>query len=151
MRRSAVCALLTVLCSQVLIGRDPSVAAAAAKYVSGVTWRANSVVSADFACSGKVGSAILGTSSSEIVIAVFLRGASSPPEILRYSARVRNPATARLGIEGLDYDPEKDPGYPLPGFQRSKRCKGLNLSDGDTDSAHIYWNHIYMRFEDWGR
>jgi hypothetical protein len=37
----------------------------------------------------------------------------------------------------------------LPGFQQSKTCKGLNLSDGETDSAHIYWNHKALRFGEW--
>jgi hypothetical protein len=28
-------------------------------------------------------------------------------------------------------------------------ANGLNLSDGETDSAHIYWNYKSHRFEDW--
>jgi hypothetical protein len=55
--------------------------------------------------------------------------------VLRYSAKVRNPAYATLKAEDLDYDPREDPGYELPGFQRSKSCKGLNLSDGEIDTS----------------
>ena len=83
--------------------------------------------------------------------AVFLNGTNSRPEVLRYSAKVRDPASATLQAESLDYDPKEDPGYVLSGFQRSKTCKGLNLSDGKIDSAHIYWNHESLRFDDWVR
>jgi hypothetical protein len=68
---------------------------------------------------------------------------------LRYSAKARDPKTAELTVEGLDYDPNQDIGYELEGFQRSKSCKGLNLADGLTDSAHIYWNLKAHRFDDW--
>jgi hypothetical protein len=83
------------------------------------------------------------------VIAVFLNGLKRLPEILRYSSKARNAATAVLAVEDLDYDPPQALGYDLPGFQQSKTCKGLNLSDGETDSAHIYWNHKALRFGEW--
>jgi hypothetical protein len=88
----------------------------------------------------------LGVNASEIVIAVFANGLKARPEILRYSAKARR---AELTVEDLDYDPKQDIGYELDGFQRSKSCKGLNLGDGFTDSAHIYWNRKSHRFEDW--
>jgi hypothetical protein len=94
-------------------------------------------------------SAILGTSESEIVVAVFLKGLSSRPQVLRYSARVRDAASAVLETESLDFDREEELGYALAGFRRSKTCQGLNLSDGRSDSAHIYWNHESRRFDDW--
>jgi hypothetical protein len=83
------------------------------------------------------------------VIAVSLNGLKRRPEILRYSSKARNAATAVLAVEDLDYDPPQALGYDLPGFQQSKTCKGLNLSDGETDSAHIYWNHKALRFGEW--
>jgi hypothetical protein len=138
-----------VLLAQTTARVEPSVQAAAAKYVPGINWRPKSVVSGDFSCRGKMESAILGTSPSEIVVAVFLKGLSSRPQVLRYSARVRDAASAVLETENLDFDPEEALGYALPGFHRSKTCKGLNLSDGKIDSAHIYWNHESLRFDDW--
>jgi hypothetical protein len=124
---------------------------AAARYVPGVHLRAKSVVLEDFTCSGHKQQAILGTNSTEIAVAVFIRVMDARPEVLRYSAKARNPAHVILKAEDLDYDPKEDPGYELPGFQRSKSCNGLNLSDEDTDSAHIYWNHIAREFDDWVR
>ncbi len=91
----------------------------------------------------------MGVSESEIVIAVFLNGLDTRPEVLRYSGKARNPKTAELKIEDLDYDPKEVIGSDLDGFRRSKACKGLNFSDGEKDSAHIYWNHKSHRFEDW--
>jgi hypothetical protein len=91
---------------------------AATRYLPGVNWRQSSVVLADFACVGHKQQAILGTNSTDIVIAIFINGMGFRPELLRYSARIRNPADAKLTTEGLDYDPEVEVGYELPGFKR---------------------------------
>jgi hypothetical protein len=125
--------------------------AAAAKYLSDVQWRGNSVLTADFSCRGYREQAILGIDASDIVIAVFLDGTSVRPRVLRYSAKVRDRSSAQLKLEDQDYDPSTEIGSDLPGFKRSRMCKGLNLSDGEIDSAHIYWNHLMQRFEDWVR
>lgn len=138
-----------VLFSQTTRLVEPSVPAAAAKYVPGISWRAKSVIAGDFRCHGRTERAILGTNESEIVVVVFLNGLNSRPQVLRYSARVRDAASAILEIESLDFDPQEALGYVLPGFRRSRTCKGLNLSDGRSDSAHIYWNHESRRFDDW--
>jgi hypothetical protein len=138
------------LLAQAAVGQE-SLMKAAARYVPGVNWRQSSVVLADFTCVGHKEQAILGTNSTDIVIAIFINGMGVRPEVLRYSSKIRNPADATLKAEGLDYDPEVDPGYELPGFKRSKSCKGLNLSDGRIDSAHIYWNHASRQFDDWVR
>jgi len=134
-------------------GQDnSSVVAAAARYVPGVNWRAKSIVTGDFSCSGQKGQAILGTSQTEIIVAVFLNGTTKRPEVLRYSAKARRASSAVLTIEDLSFDLkdlQADLGFVPPGLRPSKTCKGLNLSDGDTDSAHIYWNHESRRFDDW--
>jgi len=122
---------------------------AATKFVPDVTWHSNSVVSGDFTCTGRKQPAILGLNTSEIVIAVFVNGTQARPEVLRYSSKARNSVTAKLKIEDLDYNPKEVIGVDLPGFRRSKTCKGLNLADGETDSAHIYWNSKERRFDDW--
>lgn len=128
---------------------QPSAVQAAAKYLPDVTWRPASVLIADFSCHGRTEQALLGVTQSELVIAVFLNGLGRQPEVLRYSAKVRDPKLAKLTVESLDYDPRAPLGQDLPGFRRSPTCKGLNLSDGLIDSAHIYWNHDTKRFDDW--
>jgi len=50
-----------------------------------------------------------------------------------------------MTLESLDSAPDGDTG-PLPGFRRSRTCKGLNLTDDMIDSVHIYWNHDAKRF-----
>jgi hypothetical protein len=138
------------LLSIVLLGatQTSSATAAASKFVPGVTWRSNSILTADFSCRGRKEQAILGVTSTEIVIAVFLNGTTEKPEVLRYSAAARDARKARLRLESLDYSPNEDTG-PLPGFRRSRTCHGLNLTDDEVDSAHIYWNHDAKRFDDW--
>jgi hypothetical protein len=150
MKREIIISLPLLLFSQIGVDQE-ALTKAATRYVPGVSWRARSVVTADFTCRGRLQTAILDASPSEIVVAVFLNGTNSRPEVPRSSAKVRDPASATLQTESLDYDPKEDPGYVLPGFQRSKTCKGLNLSDGEIDSAHIYWNHESLRFDGWVR
>jgi len=116
---------------------------AATRYVPGVAWRAKSVVTGDFTCGGRKQTAILGTSASEIVVAVFLNGLNNHPEVIRNSGRQANSVT--LTTEDLDYETD----YTLPGFQRSKTCKGLVLDDGEVDPAHLYWNHESLHFSGW--
>ena len=124
---------------------------AAAKFVADVAWRPNSVITADFRCSGRQEQAILGVNAKDIVIAVFLNGTTNRPEVLRYSTAARDAKTATLKTESLDWDPKLQVGIELRGFQRSAVCKGLNRGDGKVDSAHIYWNHETKRFADWVR
>ena len=146
--------VFTACLSQAIAQRPPSIEASAARYVPEVNWRANSVVRGNFSCQGRMESAILGTSQSQIVIAIFLNGSTQPPEVLRYSAKARRAASAVLAIEDMSLDLkefEKDVGYVPEGLRPSKTCKGLNLSDGYIDSAHIFWNHVARRFDDWSR
>jgi hypothetical protein len=144
-----VCFLLTLVTHTAAADLSPKVAAT--KYVPGVIWREHSVITGDFSCRGRKERAILGTSASEIVVAVFLDGTNQRPQLLRYSAEGRNPSRTVLKSEDLDYDPKEEIGTVLPGFQRSKSCQGLNLSDGQTDSTHIYWNHDSHQFDNWVR
>ena len=57
---------------------------------------------------------------------------------------------ATLEIEDTDYDLIEAFGENPEGFRQSKTCKGLNLSDGECDSMHIFWNHD-ARHIDWWR
>jgi hypothetical protein len=145
------CAMISwLLLTHLTVGQDRSaIKVAATKHVAGFVWQSGSAVTGDFSCRGRRQQAILGLSTSEIVIAVFVNGLETRPEVLRYSAKARNPKNVKLTTEELDFSPTEDLGYELPGFQRSKSCRGLNLSDGQTDSAHIYWNRDAHRFEDW--
>jgi hypothetical protein len=132
--------------------REPSIQSAAAKYLPGVTWRAGSVVSGDFSCRGRKEWAILGINATEIVVAVFLNGKNKKPEVVPIDARAGDwyPPLAELFLADLDYDPDVyGVGDPLPGFRRSKTCKGLRLDDGRVDPANIYWNHDSHHFVYW--
>jgi hypothetical protein len=122
---------------------------AADKYVPGVTWHSESVISGDFTCRGRKEQAILGITAKEIVVVVFINGLQNKPEIVR--DKVHTPADAELTIEGLDYDPREQVGVELEGFLRSKECKGLNIADNHVDSFHLYWNHKDSKFNWWSR
>ncbi len=143
--KGALVACLSLLVFSQVANSEDSVTKAATRYVPGVIWHIESLIRADFTCRGHKQMAILGESSEAVVVAVFLNGLYHRPEVLR-SKFPRG--STKLEAEDLDYDP-KDLGYPLPGFQRSKTCKGLSLDDGATDPAHLYWNHESGRFDFW--
>jgi hypothetical protein len=126
-----------------------AVVSAAGKYVPGVTWHSESVMSGDFTCRGRMEQAILGITGQEIIIVVFINGLENKPEILH--DKVHTPADAELTIEGLDYDPNEQAGVELEGFLRSKVCKGLNIADNHVASFHVYWNQKDSRFDWWSR
>lgn len=127
--------------------------AAARRELPGVSWKVESVVAGDFTCRGRQSEyAILGTSKTEIVIAVFASGQSKPVDSMRFPASSRDPKSAVLSKEDLDFEVaelQREVG-PLPeGLQPSKTCIGLNLSDGLVDSAHIFWNRKTGRLDSW--
>ena len=126
-----------------------AIVSAANKYVPGVTWHSESVISGDFTCRGRMEPAILGITAREIIVVVFINGLQNKPEILR--DKVHAAADAELTIEGLDYDPKEQVGAELEGFLRSKVCKGLNIADNHVDSFHVYWNHKDSQFDWWSR
>ena len=144
---------LVLLCVPALASAQaPEIVAAATKFVPGVKWKPESIVVGDFSCHGETDRAILGTSKSEIVVVVFLGSLTKRPKVLRYSASARDPATAELTTENIDFEPKKfesEFGYVPEGLRPSKTCQGLNMSDGKIDSAHIYWNHNAKEFGDW--
>jgi hypothetical protein len=143
--------LLVVVAAQVSTASSSSVVSAAKKFVPGVNWLEKSVVAGDFTCRGSQQQAILGTNADEVVLAVFVNGLNTRPEVLRDRFRDRLSRGLKLTVESLDFDPKADLGYVPPGFQRSKTCKGLNLTDGDVDARHLYWNATAGWFDSWSR
>lgn len=134
---------------------DEAFATAAAKRADDtVLWQPKSVISGNFTCRGRKEFAILGTSSKEIVIAVFARGVAKPIDLMRFSGIARSPDSAILSIEPLDFtidEFEREVGTVPDGLVPSKTCVGLNMTDQMIDSAHIYWHRKNGRFESWSR
>ena len=116
-RISWVAVLVLVIMHSSLAQNSVSVEKAAMKFISRIEWQRRSIVSGNFSCHGRKEQAILGVSASEIVIAVFVNGLDMRPEVLRYSGKARNPKTAELKIEDLDYDPKEMIGSDLDGLR----------------------------------
>jgi hypothetical protein len=128
---------------------DSVVAIAASKFVPDVTWRSQSVRRANFTCEGRRQAAILGTTGTEIVIAVFTNGITRKPEVLPFSARTRDALTSELVLESLE-NGAGDDAPDLGRFHFSRNCRGLALQDGKVDGVHVYWNPERKQFE-WTR
>ncbi len=125
---------------------------------SAVAWSADSAIIGDIDCDGLPDTALLGHGRADVRVGIVF-GMTKPPSIttieIAPSVQTALPtANVRLVVDDMDYDPtnvaEGGPG-PLEGFRRSKSCVGLNLSDGDTDSMHMYWNHVAGRLDLWRR
>jgi hypothetical protein len=133
---------------------SPAVKAAAARFMEGVQWQEQSVLTADFSCSGKPQSAILGIAKNEIVVAVFTQDLGRAPEVLRFSSDERRPGEAKIRIDDSALSREEITtlaGTAPPGYRPSKTCKGVRLSDDASDAAHIYWDHDARRFDSWSQ
>jgi len=147
-----LCAIIALLFSANASAESTSLLKAAKKFVPGVAWRSSSAVTGDFTCNGRTTHAILGSRENEMFVAIFVRGLSRRPQVLSYAGGPRDPEKSSLSVEDLDFDPvqfEKDVGYIPKGLIPSKTCKGINLSDGLVDSAHIYYERKTKKFWDW--
>jgi hypothetical protein len=117
------------------------------------TWDPQSVIREDIDCDGRVDSAFVGHSDSAMYVGV-VPGGGTPAEVLQFGLHgnaVQDAVCsdkAKLKVESLDYDPTDAVGE-LPGFQRSRVCKGLNLGEDDCDSIHMYWNHASHHLDWW--
>lgn len=124
---------------------------------SAAVWSPDSTVIGDIDCDGLADTAILGRARDEVRVGIVF-GSGKAPSITALSVapavQTAVPSVnVRLAREGLDYDPssiEEGPGE-LEGFQRSTSCIGINLWDGDTDSFHMYWNHVRSELHWWRR
>ena len=112
-----------------------------------VRWQENRVLKGDLTCRAHQDLAILGTQGSRLMVAVLASGVTKKPMVLEIDAALLAAKTT-LSIEDQDFEMGTgEPGDvgPLPGFKRSKTCKGLKLDDARIDSVHIYWNRIESR------
>jgi hypothetical protein len=117
-----------------------------------VQWDAASVLSADFDCDGRRDQVLLGRSPGKVFIGL-VRAVPSKPEILEFAVDASLQAAicqepAKVEVESLDYDPADAVGK-IPGFRRSRTCRGIQLSGGDCDSVHIFWNHQTKHLGSW--
>jgi hypothetical protein len=98
-------------------------------------------VRGDIACDGRTDQAYVGHANGKIYVGLY-RARTGKVQVLEFGvdtghqdAICQDPA--KLAIEALDYDL----GPEAPGFEKSKVCRGLILSDDVCDPLHFFWNH----------
>ena len=133
---------------------NAAVHAAATKFAGGIAWRADTVIAADFSCTGNMQQAILGALPDEILVAIFTHGLQQAPEMLRFDAGERNILASKIRVD--DYSLSADEiagvsGAPPVGYRPSTSCHGVRLSDDTSEAAHIYWDHDHQRFDSWAQ
>jgi glucose/arabinose dehydrogenase len=134
--------------------QGPAVQAAAEKFAGGLLWRASTVLTADFNCTGKVQYALLGTSTKEIAVAVFANGLDQPPAVLRFEADGLSIIESKIRLDDYSMSAAEIAGLtgatPV-GYRASTACHGVRLSDDRSDAAHIYWDYDNQRFDSWSQ
>ena len=121
MRLKLIWSALLLLAAQFLPAQSTAIEYAARKYVPGVTWQPKSIVTADFTCRGRAEHAILGLDPTDIVIAIFINGLNSAPEVIRDPTRSR--ILAKIQVESLDYDPKQILMRILRGFSARRLAR----------------------------
>jgi hypothetical protein len=117
-----------------------------------VHWETKSGLRADVDCDGGPDQAFLGRSGNRVYVGV-IRATVRKAEIADFAVdaaiqRAICAEPAKLVVESLDYDPTEAVGS-IDGFHRSRTCRGLELSGGQCDSVHLFWNHASKSLDWW--
>lgn len=131
-----------------------AVQAAAEKFAGSLLWRASTVLTADFNCTGKVQYALLGISNSEIAVAIFVNGLNQPPAMLRFETAGLNIIESKIRLDDYGMTATEIAGLTgatPAGYRPSTACHGVRLSDDRSDAAHIYWDYDNQRFDSWSQ
>jgi predicted small secreted protein len=113
-----------------------------------VTWKGKGVLEADIDCDGTEDYVLEGRKGKDVLVMVVLGPAtkSSKTAVQELPVEELCGEPVALTLESLDYDPEAG---GVPGFKRSRKCKGLNLGSGECDAVHLFWNHETASLDTW--
>lgn len=121
-----------------------------------VKWDKASIKKADFNCDGVPDFALLGSKNDQVVVSVGFGPLKKNSNVFIHYLQIGKHSQdslcrlpAQLSVEDQDFTPSEYIGAPLLGFQRSRFCKGINVSDGACDSFHYFWNHDLRSLQWW--
>ena len=118
-----------------------------------VKWDVESL-HADFDCYGRLDVVQLGHRTDEVIVGI-VSAPGREAQVLTFAVSAGPQQAicaepAHLAWESLADGPPEDIG-PIPGYPTSNSCKGLELSGGECDSVHVFWNSNTRRFDSWRR
>jgi hypothetical protein len=115
-----------------------------------VAWNGKGLLRADIDCDGTEDYALEGRKGKDVLVMVILGPATQKSKVSteEFPADELCGEPIALTLESLDYDPGEEIGE-LPGFERSRKCKGLNLGSGECDAVHFFWNHKTAALDLW--
>ena len=119
-----------------------------------IKWDESSVVKADIDCDGLLDTAKLGYIENRVRLSVTL-GADGSTQSIEFDLGKSDHQDSLCGsnvvlkVTDMDYDLKEAFSENPEGFQQSKTCHGLDVSAGDCDSMHIFWNHKTKHINWW--
>ncbi len=113
-------------------------------------------VQGDFDCDGKIDTANIQTINKEVVLSVEL-GNKNKSNKLTFGLDNPSSQTSLCGtVAYLSTEPPSDSEYfemalgeRPEGYNTNSQCLDLNISSGECDSVHVYWNHNTSMFNWW--
>lgn len=111
-----------------------------------IKWDESSTIEADINCDGTPDIAKLGYFDNHVRLSV-TPSPNGPSQFIDFGLGMPGYQDALCGkdpvlsAEAIEHDLTEEIGENPQGYKPSKTCKGLNISAGECDSMHIYWNH----------
>ena len=150
MRAMALCAIA------ILAAAPPPTADAKRleKAQAGVRWQMASRVQADIDCDSKPDHVYLGRRDGKVYVAL-LRAAGAA-EVLSFGIAAGDQASlcsepAKIAFEEPTGGNDPDVPEEVAALGEYPRCKGIELSGGDCDNFHLFWNIKTSRLAWWRR
>jgi len=137
---------------RIVVANEPELLKAAQSFRADARWKLDLAITADVDCDRKLDHVLLGNTQNEVIVLVFRSGLKKKPDSIAFPTSRVTPETALLETEPLDVtdkDFQEMLGATPEGYRRSKKCKGLVLSDGQKDALHLYWHKSRHEFNAW--
>ena len=145
------------LCAMAILAVAPPPTADATrleKAQAGVRWQVANRVRADIDCDSKPDHVYLGRRDGRVYVA--LLRATGAAEVLSFGIGAGDQASlcsepAKIILEEPTGGNDLDVPEEVAALGAYPRCKGIELSGGDCDNFHLFWNIKTSRFAWWRR
>lgn len=126
-----------------------------AVHLSNIDWDNEPAFTMDLDCDGKEDKIYLGYIEEDFVVKAIVSSQEQPDQLqfgLSQPSRQDALCGAKIELSAFESNPEMLQeifGEVPEGYHSSGQCLELNVSDGECDSIHIFWNHKENKMNWW--